>query len=67
MNTWTADPPTQSGLYWAAGLGEVVIVEVVMYSMAEASVFETGDETDRGFKNYSHWMGPITPPELPAQ
>lgn len=64
---WTTDSPTQTGLYWAWDGLNVLPIDV--YKMDGGMIcFELGDdyESVRDLKDYSHFMGPLAPPESPT-
>jgi hypothetical protein len=61
---WTTEPPTQEGLYRAKDINgwvSWVLVDANLY------VYEFREDSEFVLQDYTHWLGPIPPPELPKE
>ena len=62
---WTTEAPTQEGWYWVVnGNKEIEIVKV--YKLDNSlHAWTVTSERDFDLKEFSMWLGPIPPPEMP--
>lgn len=71
--TWTTEKPTEDGLWWAFDGENVVPVDLYVTEFevpgrqARMAAFELGSNYDvpRALEEFTHWMGPLLPPEPP--
>jgi len=63
---WTKEQPTKGGFYWAFDGKEVVPVDLY-WDGSILVAFELGDPYDipLDLNNFTHFMGPMEPPEPP--
>ncbi len=62
---WKTETPTQEGWYWVVnGNKEIEIVEVYKLDN-RLCAWTVTSERDFDLKEFSMWLGPIPPPEMP--
>lgn len=64
---WLTEPPNMPGYYWAWDMRDEKLVIVHAFYMGINHKFLTlvVDWDNRDDSEFSHWMGPIIPPEWP--
>ncbi len=62
---WTTEPPAKSGWYWVwnAEIDRLQMVQVDIFPFYIDTYEGGGEPTCSHY--FSHWLGPIEPPELP--
>lgn len=65
---WTTEKPTKPGVYWAFNGNEVFPVDV-SFGRGSCEIHGLGDYYSEmmiyGSDFFTHWMGPLQPPEPP--